>query len=450
MLKDKKFYNKILVLILIVILLFILGYNLLHYDPILGYDAEAHFAYVDTFSRYLPREIHLPTEKETREFFNPPLTYLFPSAIQVICRNVAESENFVEYCKPIYSKTTQVFQNLLYITSIYINLLTLKKIGTNKLTNVIYLLLTMMLAVNYRTISMIRGEVYILFFLSLLVHRFLILENKNFDYTKRDVLYFGLLIGALALSRQWSFLIFPSFFIVFVTLKKYRKSYFKFISFSFFVGFILSSWFYFYNLINYGSLVAFNSKRESDFSLMRFQELISFNEAGSYLFNNPIRPYFGNNFFPILYSDTWGDYWGYFSFTSRFLAIGRNQMEIGSYLGNVNLLSLFTALVILIFYIRTLRNNPGFLTIKIMHYSVIISLLGYFLFVFLYPAGNSGDTIKATYMVQVINLSVFISSISIQDIKNKKVYLLLTSCLILIFSYNFQTYLSHFPIFYPN
>jgi hypothetical protein len=151
-----------------------------------------------------------------------------------------------------------------------------------------------------------------------------------------------------------------------------------------------------------------------------------------------------------LYSDTWGDYWGYFSFTSRFLAIGRNQMEIGSYLGNVNLLSLFTALVILIFYIRTLRNNPGFLTIKIMHYSVIISLLGYFLFVFLYPAGNSGDTIKATYMVQVINLSVFISSISIQDIKNKKVYLLLTSCLILIFSYNFQTYLSHFPIFYPN
>ena len=151
-----------------------------------------------------------------------------------------------------------------------------------------------------------------------------------------------------------------------------------------------------------------------------------------------------------MYSDTWGDYWGYFSFTSRFLEIGRNQMEIGSYLGSVNVLSLFTALVILIFYIRTLRNNPDILTIKIIHYSVIISLLGYFLFVFLYPAGNSGDTIKATYMVQAINLSVFIASISIQNIKNKKVYLLLTSCLILIFSYNFQTYLSHFPIFYPN
>ena len=81
MLKNIKFYNKILVLILVMTLLFILGYNLLHYDPILGYDAEAHHAYVDTFSRYLPREIHLPTDQETREFFNPPLTYLFPSAI---------------------------------------------------------------------------------------------------------------------------------------------------------------------------------------------------------------------------------------------------------------------------------------------------------------------------------------------------------------------------------
>ena len=42
-----------------------------------------------------------------------------------------KSENLLDYCKPIYSKTTQVFQNLLYITSIYINLLTLKNYSTH-------------------------------------------------------------------------------------------------------------------------------------------------------------------------------------------------------------------------------------------------------------------------------------------------------------------------------
>ena len=43
------------------------------------------------------------------------------------------------------------------------------------------------------------------------------------------------------------------------------------------------------------------------------------------MFYKPIRPYFSNQFFPILYSDLWGDYWGHFVFTSRDLLAGRNQ-----------------------------------------------------------------------------------------------------------------------------
>ena len=52
---------------------------------------KAHFSYVDYFSRYLPNEFKLPSENDTREFFNPPLGYLVPSIAQVLCRNVIES-----------------------------------------------------------------------------------------------------------------------------------------------------------------------------------------------------------------------------------------------------------------------------------------------------------------------------------------------------------------------
>ena len=44
-----------------------------------------------------------------------------------------------------------------------------------------------------------------------------------------------------------------------------------------------------------------------------------------YLFYKPIRPYLDNQFITTLYSDLWGDYWGYFTFTSLYLDIGRNQ-----------------------------------------------------------------------------------------------------------------------------
>ena len=68
--KIKQFFysDKVIFLFLFSSLIYVIIYNLLHYDPILGYDAEAHYAYVDTFSRYLPRKIYIPTSVDTREF----------------------------------------------------------------------------------------------------------------------------------------------------------------------------------------------------------------------------------------------------------------------------------------------------------------------------------------------------------------------------------------------
>ncbi len=441
--------KKILFSLLVASLSYILIYNLLHFDPILGYDAEAHYSYIDTFSRYLPRTIHIPTVEESREFFSPPLTYFFPAAIQVICRNISSSQNLLEYCQPIYGKISQIFQNLLFLASIYINLQTLKKIQNTKTFNLSFLILTMLLTSNYRTVSMIRGELYILFFLSLMINYFLKMEIKKFEYNKKDFIIFGIIIGCLALSRQWVFLIFPAFFLLLFKTKDIRKKYFEFISLSFFIGFIISSWFYFINFFRYGTFTAFNTKANNDLSYSRFLEFVSFNNVGDYIFSNPIRPYFGNKFFPIFYSEVWGDYWGYFSFTSRFLDVGRDQMAMGTFLGRVNLISLFTTFIILFFFIKGVQKSKNNLTINLINYAVIISIVGYFLFVILYQTGSQGDTIKATYMTQLINLIVFVSAISMERIKNKKNYIIIIFTLTGIFVHNFQSYLSHFPIYYP-
>ena len=91
---------------------------------------------------------------------------------------------------------------------------------------------------------MIRGEIYILFFMSLLMLLLVRFENKAFIISNKEIFIFGVLIGCLALSRQWAFLLFPSLIIYFIKCdKKVKKEYFSFLSKSFAVGFFISGWF---------------------------------------------------------------------------------------------------------------------------------------------------------------------------------------------------------------
>ena len=191
-------FSKIMFLLISLSSFYILIYNVFHFSPILGYDAEAHFNYVDYLSRYLPYELRLPSSNETREFFNPPLGYLIPSIAQVFCRNTITSSDFLLDCQPIYGKATQIFQSFMYVFTILINLYTLKLFNKSKnIFNISYLILVSLLAVNYRTISMIRGEPYILFFLSLFILIIYKADNSNYDYNIKLILLAGIVIGSV-------------------------------------------------------------------------------------------------------------------------------------------------------------------------------------------------------------------------------------------------------------
>ena len=432
--------------------LFILIYNIFYYSPILGYDAQAHFSYVDYLSRYLPREIRLPGPNESREYFNPPLGYLIPSIAQLICRNFIESNNMLADCQPVYGKVTQVFQSVLYIATLLINLYTLKLYNkSNNLVNVSYLILVSLLAVNYRTISMIRGEPYILFFLSLFLLIIFTVEKNNYILDFKFVLFTGVVIACIALSRQWGFLLFPPLIILLFSANSKRK-YFRFWAYSSTLGALLSSWFYIGLYQKFGSFTSFNMEsRGFAFSNQNYSFYIPNSKHLEYLFFKPIRPHLDNQFFSILYSDLWGDYWGYFSFTSRNLALGRNQSQIGDLFARVNIISILTSLIIVSFCYLTFKKHKSSLFIRYINLAIFVSFFGYFLFAISFPT-SSGDTIKSTYIIQAFHLMVFLASIYFHELEktNKKIYYAVLFLLVGIYVHNFQTYLSHFPInYYP-
>ena len=434
-------------------LIFVFVFNIATYDPLLGYDAEAHHSYVDYLSMYLPRDFQLPTEDASREFFNPPMGYLFPSFIQVICRNVVDSVDLVQTCRPIYGKISQIFQSILFFASLFIYLKIFKKLTNSKLLNINVLIVIGILTVNYRTFSMIRGEPYIVFFLSCLLYRLLVLFENKFNYKLYDQVIFGLIIGSLALSRQWAILLFPAIFLllIYIDSNTERLKYLKFITGSFVVGFFTSFWFYLSLFLRYGTFTAFNME-PTTFSFSNQPRSFYFPNISSLemMFSKPIRPNFFNEVFPILYSDLWGDYWGYFTFTRNALVSGRNQQIIGDYLARINIVSILVTIFFIFVICKSLKylniKNGSNLFITYVSLSIFISFVGYLWFLIKYPALDSGDTIKATYMIQAFHLIGVLSILYLEKLKQKnlKRYALILGIFLATFIHNYSAMLNHY------
>ena len=156
--------NYYLSLLLIVLIVFIFVFNYLNYDPIFGYDTEAHYEYVEGFfAMFVPNLSDQPSNEITREFFNPPLPYFAPAIHSLLCKKAVDVQDEAKYCQKYYGKLIQIINGLLYFLSLFFYLLTFKLITKKKLLNLNVLLPISLLAVNYKTFSMIRGEPFIIF-----------------------------------------------------------------------------------------------------------------------------------------------------------------------------------------------------------------------------------------------------------------------------------------------
>ena len=129
------------------------------------------------------------------------------------------------------------------------------------------------------------------------------------------------------------------------------------------------------------------------------------------------------------------------------LDVGRNQKLIGDYLADVNKVSIISTFIILFLYFKTIKKYKNNYFVNYLNKTVIFSFLGFLWFLLSFYE-STGDTIKATYFIHAFHMMILIAVIYLQNIKdtNQTLYKLILIILGGIFIFNFQSYLSHFPV----
>ena len=452
--------DSIVLTLCLLINLIVLANAILHY-PKIGYDVGQHLNYI----QILPDR--LPSNKDTYEFFSPPLPYFLPSRFDVICEHYASDIrtynglNYSYACRFYDGKFAQGINVLLSIgTTILLLMITEQIKPSNRFFKISALSMLALLTVYYKTFSQVRGEPYVVFFIALSIYLINeILKTTSLNY--KLVIAAGITLGLLVLSRQWGFFIFPAIFLLIIwifiqdrQLGWLRTRQFFFITL---LSAIVGGWFYIHLYLDYGTFSAFNIKQPKYPSI---QQTISFFRETELknmeLFRQPVRPVFDHkSFFAILYSDTWGDYWGYFTFIKAGSAqdnIG-NQSTIAPYLGRVNLASILPSLllfagslfgIIQIFQLRkpltSERASVVFITLL-----ALTTSLGFLWFVYRYFM-QTNLVIKATYVIQLFIALVFLFAGLMEVIRKKSqfAYNAVLILLTLVFIYNLPAMITRY------
>ena len=178
------------------------------------------------------------------------------------------------------------------------------------------------------------------------------------------------------------------------------------------------------------------------------------------LFDKPVRPVFDHlSFFAIMYSETWGDYWGYFTFIKPGFASDNkgNQATMAPYLGQVNLVSIFPSLLLLagflfgLIQIFQLRKPLTFERSSTVFITLLASstILGYLWFVYRYFM-QTNLVIKATYIIQLFIALLFLFAGFMEVVRKKSqlAYYLILVLLILVFIHNLPAMITRYsPLF---
>ena len=434
--------------LVIFVILLIMVFNVFSYYHEFGYDGQDHKWYIEV----LP--LDLPTQNDTKEFFSPPLPYLFPSIIDSICDKLVEANLTSVNCSIFYGNISQLFQLFMFLIILFCYIKILNLLSENKNYKNLTLILLLLIPVNYKTFVMIRGEPYVSFFFFVILYLLFSIISREKDIKRADYIFLTLLMGGLGLSRQWGLLLLPGIFLTIFLVKKYKdkefsKKYTRLVFSSSVFSFPLYFWFYIHLFINYGSITAFN-REPLPFNFSNQSTSFYFDLALVDIFTRPIRGFsLENKLFPILYSETWGDYFGYFLITHAKGGLEANYGLV-PYLGRVNLLAIIPTLLFIfgIFYFFIKFKNLN-VNQKIMYSTFLLCVsfmwIGYMWFVIKYPNYSKGDTIKATFILQLIQLLPFFGSIFvIHNLKNRWVFNLLYSVIIFILIYNIPAMISRY------
>jgi hypothetical protein len=326
------------------------------------------------------------------------------------------------------------------------------------------------MTVYYKTFAQVRGEPYVVFFTVVVIY----LVAKKIYTCERATwasgIAPGIILGLLALGRQWGFMVFLAIIgwiaLVWIFDQKDGARFSQSFIISFLVAFLVAGWFYFYLYTEFGSFSAF-SLPPKEFSLSNQPDTFyQRTRLGQFaLFKNPVRGNFDNEFFPIFYSETWGDYWGYFvyikdKYFQEFRGFADRQHLI-RYLGQVNAVSVFPSLIFLAgvltgafsflkLFKTDLEEKKRSLFYIFLLLIGIISFLLYMYFLITFPLIPKGDSIKATYMLHALVVLPFLGAEFLEKVRQRKQILYFSAMTILglVFVHNFLALNTNYRMFF--
>ena len=454
----------ILVLCLAINVIVLINAILQH--PKIGYDVGQYLNYIQV----LPDR--LPSYHDTSEFFSPPLPYFLPSRFDIICEQHAPDAlqtynglNYSNTCRTYDGKFAQGLNLLLSIGTTILLLMIAEQIQPgNRFFKISTLMILALLTVYYKTFSQVRSEPYLVFFIALSIFLIIeILKSTSFNY--KLIIATGISLGFLVLSRQWGFFIFPAIFllILWIFIQDRRIGWLRTRQFILIgiLSAIVGGWFYFHLYLDYGTFSAFNIKQPKYPSIEETSLFFRQTELqGLKLFQKPVRPVFDHHsFFAIMYSETWGDYWGYFTFIKPGSApdnIG-NKTAIAPYLGQINLASVLPSLLLLagfllgVIQIFQFRKSPTLERTSLVFITLLAlsTILGYLWFVYRYFM-QTNLVIKATYIIQffVALLFLFAGFMEVIRKRSQLAYNLILFLMILVFIHNAPAMITRYNIIF--
>lgn len=428
----------------------IVALNAAMHHPMIGYDGVGHLRYVGALA-----EGRVPSHEDTKEFFTPPLPFVVPALAYALIREPCTAAGIgadwdissIPPCLVAAGKAGQL-QNV--VVSVVLTFTLLKLCGLFAPGSAIFkgsaLALVGSLPAYYKTFAFVRSEPLLVALVLIALHQVIAMLAGTKRCSLGNAARLGVVLGLIGLTRQWGLFIFPGVALapLLLALKEGRRALplAGVVAASFIIAAPVGGWFYVLNQVRYGTVAAFNRQPDEHFSFANQPPEFYFGTGAEQLFREPLRPAFPNQLLPIFYSDTWGDYWCYFTVTgcaSRrgFDASISNLEQMKSYLGRVNLVSLVPAVLLgagflsgtfallksLFAAVPLFRGSsapagqaegqqapPTTIAFAVLQVVVVVSLLGYGWFLISFPSPGKGDTIKASYMLQVFPLLAILAA----------------------------------------
>lgn len=388
--------------------LFLLN-NLLHFPPRNSYDASSHHTYADT----LLTKNRYPVREETPHFHNPPTWYLIGSGSIWLTEKLFNLTDWRLSIKP-WQMTNLLFGLGGLVVWFKIAQILFKKDLKKSLS---FIILLFSFPVYIRVTSMLSIEPALMFLSSLMFYYYL-----QFCLTKKiklkQILIMGILLGIVMALKITGYAFVATFGLLMVLAIWFKdkqgliKAGLAGLAIAVII-FICSGWFYVQKTQKYG---LFTSGR---IYKTRIQpKSFYFDIPFTLMMHYPIRPYIGNRFFPVMYTDFWGDQWNYFpqrryQISAEYLRTKNNQFITDQRLSDLQRqvrLNLITTIIMAIgFIVISIKHLKQILTFKFDQKALAslslllffwVAFLGYFYFQAKAPSWD-GSNIKPSHLVYI-------------------------------------------------